>query len=267
MMRRRFVSPCFVVFSLVCAAAPAAAQTGGGAEDQSSATPALPTTAAAAYPSWPNLFTSTLADFKRLPSRDTVTWLTIGGVAAAAGHRADTKLTFTLSTSPALHEPLEAGAVIGGAPFQLGAALATYAFGRAANSSRVATLGADLFRAQSVAQLTTYAVKYSVRRTRPDGSQFGFPSGHAAVTFASATVLQRHFGWKVGLPAYGVASYVAASRLQMNRHYLSDVVFGGALGIAAGRTVTIGRGRAQMTLAPMAAPGGGGLAFTWLGQK
>ena len=59
---------------------------------------------------------------------------------------------------------------------------------------------------------------------------YAFPSGHASTTFASASVLEAHFGWKFGVPAYAFATYVAASRLHENRHYLSDVVFGGAIG-------------------------------------
>jgi membrane-associated phospholipid phosphatase len=108
--------------------------------------------------------------------------------------------------------------------------------------------------------------KESTRRSRPEGTGFSFPSGHTTVTFASATVLQRHFGWKVGLPAYAVASYVAASRVEMQRHYLSDVAFGAALGIVAGRTLPIGHGRALM-LTPMASPSGVGAQFTLSGGR
>jgi len=124
-----------------------------------------------------------------------------------------------------------------------------------------------LIRAQVVAETTTLAIKYSVGRVRPDGTGYSFPSGHAAATFATATVLERHFGWKVGIPAYLVASYVAASRLENRRHYLSDVAFGAALGIAAGRTVTIGRGAARFAVGPMATEGGGGVSFTLIGQR
>ena len=88
-----------------------------------------------------------------------------------------------------------------------------------------------------------------------DGTEFSFPSGHSAATFASATVLQRHFGWKVGVPAFAVASYVAASRVQEKRHFLSDVAFGATLGIIAGRTVTVGRGEARFAVSPMADTG------------
>ena len=65
-----------------------------------------------------------------------------------------------------------------------------------------------------------------------------FPSGHAADTFALATALERHLGWRGALPAYIFSSYVAASRLRENLHFLSDVVFGATVGTIAGRTVT-----------------------------
>ena len=77
----------------------------------------------------------------------------------------------------------------------------------------------------------------------------------------------RDLGWKVGLPAFGVATYVAASRIQEKRHFLSDVAFGAAIGIVAGRTVTIGRGETRFAVAPMATPGGGGVSFTWLERR
>jgi membrane-associated phospholipid phosphatase len=118
-----------------------------------------------------------------------------------------------------------------------------------------------------VTQALTAAVKTTVRRIRPDGTHYSFPSGHSAVTFASATVVQRHFGWKAGVPAYALATYVAASRIQAKRHYLSDVTLGAAIGIAAGRTVTIGRGDRRFAVAPMAVPGGGGIGLTWIGGR
>ena len=105
-------------------------------------------------------------------------------------------------------------------------------------------------------------VEVSIRRDRPDGtSGYAFPSGHASTTFATASVLEAHFGWKVGVPAYALATYVAASRLHENRHYLSDVVFGGALGMAAGRSATR-HGRHHFALAPLAVPGGLGVVLT-----
>ena len=96
---------------------------------------------------------------------------------------------------------------------------------------------------------------------------YSFPSGHTSVSFATATVVQRHFGWKAGAAAYGLASYVAASRIQEKRHFLSDVAFGATIGILAGRAVTVGTGDHRFAISPMAAPGGGGVSFTWLGAN
>ena len=88
-----------------------------------------------------------------------------------------------------------------------------------------------------------------MRRERPDNSGFGFPSGHAAITMASATVLQQHLGWKVAVPTYALASYVAISRLHDNRHFASDVVAGATAGIIIGRAVTW-HGRNTWAIAP-----------------
>ena len=166
-----------------------------------------------------------------------------------------------------LSRTFESGQLIGSSPNKKVGALTAFTIGRLTGSARTMQVGADLFRAQTVAQLTTYAMKYSIRRTRPDGTRFSFPSGHTSVTFASATVLQRIFGWKVGIPAYGMAAFVAGSRLQTRRHHLSDVAFGAALGIIAGRTVTVGRGRSRMAVSPGATAGGAGVTFTLVGSR
>ena len=46
------------------------------------------------------------------------------------------------------------------------------------------------------------------------------------------------------------AAYVATSRVHDNRHYLSDVIFGAAMGVAAQRTVTLHAGRYGASLIP-----------------
>ena len=77
-------------------------------------------------------------------------------------------------------------------------------------------------------------------------------------------MLWRHLGWKVGLPASTLAAYASASRIQQNAHYMSDVLFGAALGIASARTVTIGHGARRVVVAPVPMAGGGALTFTVL---
>jgi len=55
---------------------------------------------------------------------------------------------------------------------------------------------------------------------------------------------------------YAIATYVAMSRMHDNRHYLSDVVFGAAVGTIAGRTV-VHHQRDYWAFTPVPVPGGG----------
>src|SRR6185295_16784488 len=207
------------------------------------------------------LFTGAVRDLRQVPTAASAGILAIGGAAALGAHTVDNRVNRNFAKGDEWNGSFKAGATLGGTPFQLGAAFTTYAIGRAFKKPCVASLGADLVQAQLMTQMLTVGLKQATRRNRPEGSGLSFPSGHTAMAFASATVLQRHFGWKVGIPAYAAASYVAASRVQTQRHYLSDVAFGAALGIVAGRTVSIGHGR-ELMLAPMTVPRGGGASFT-----
>jgi membrane-associated phospholipid phosphatase len=117
----------------------------------------------------------------------------------------------------------------------------------------------DMLNGLLVAQTYTALIKSIVDRPRPDGSETSrigssFPSGHSSGTFALATVIERHAGWKAGVPAYAVASLVAASRVRSNRHYLSDVVAGSTLGVIAGLATV------RMNNRPLPEDAGGRLA-------
>ncbi len=193
--------------------------------------------------------------------------LGIGAGLAGLASPNDTEWTSSMHGNTGAKGFFGPGAYIGNFYLNLGASFATYAVGRASGNAKIAILGADLARAQIVAQATTQGIKYVAGRTRPDGTDRSFPSGHTSSAFATATVLQRHFGWKVGIPAYALASYVGASRLNANKHYLSDVAFGAALGIVAGRTVTFGIGSTKFALTPIAAQGGVGIGVTKVSKK
>jgi membrane-associated phospholipid phosphatase len=171
-----------------------------------------------------------------------------------------------MAGAPALRS-LESGNIIGGKEFQFGSSLATYTLGRLTKNQRVTQVGSRLFRAQLVAQTVTGVIKHAAQRTRPDGTNLSFPSGHTSVSFASATVLHDEFGWKVGIPAYAIAGYVAAARIEARRHFLSDVAFGAAIGILAGRSITIGSGDKRFAVSPAASPGGAAVNFTWVGNE
>ena len=212
------------------------------------------------------LFQNLGEDLRGLASPQHALWFGAAGSVCFVGHiRNEQDLTTRAASSQSLQTFFNAGQPLGGTLVQLGGALATYAVGRITDNRAVAHLGSDLIRTQVLTRVVTQGIKLTVRRARPDGENFSFPSGHASGTFATATVLQRHLGWKAGVPAYAFATYVAASRLQENRHYLSDVMFGATIGILAGRTVTVGLGSSRFAVAPFAANGGVGVALVKVG--
>jgi membrane-associated phospholipid phosphatase len=194
-----------------------------------------------------------------LRSKDTAITLGLGGAFALAVHPVDQALTLMATRSTDLGRVLAPGDVIGVGWVQGTAAITTFLLGHATRNRRMQAVGLDLVQAGAIVYVTTKSLKLTIDRERPDDGRYSFPSGHAATTFANATVVQRHFGWKAGLPAYGLATYVSISRLPDKRHYASDIVFGAAIGLVAGRTVTVGRGQAAFTVTPMPVPGGGGV--------
>jgi membrane-associated phospholipid phosphatase len=237
------------------------------AEAQAVVPAAVPTVAAAPVPSFASLFTRLPADVRRLPTLGNAAWLGVTGVLAAAVEDNDPRITRRAVGSLRLESALDSGAALGGGYAQIGAALAVYFGGRLAHHPHLAGVGADLVRAQLLDTVLTQGIKVAVDRPRPDGSRYSFPSGHTSSAFATATVLYRHFGWKAGVPATAMATYVAASRLTENRHYLSDVLFGAGVGIVSGRAVTVGRGSERFALSPALYPHGVGLSVVRIGAE
>jgi membrane-associated phospholipid phosphatase len=123
-------------------------------------------------------------------------------------------------------------------------------------------MGFDLLRAQILSQAMVQGMKYAVRRDRPDGTCCSFPSGHAAAAWAAASVIERHFGYRMALPTIVLASYVATSRLHENVHFLSDVLMGSAIGTATGWTVVGRHGRSSYALTPVPIRGGLAMQFS-----
>jgi dolichol kinase len=58
-----------------------------------------------------------------------------------------------------------------------------------------------------------------------------FPSGHAAISFAAATIILIHLKKKIYLLFYCLAILVAISRVMLNFHTPLDVIVGSAIGI------------------------------------
>src|SRR5205814_8817404 len=194
----------------------------------------------------------TVSDFAAFPRRKS-TWviLGIGAGAALLVHPADDYVQEHAPGSKAADNFFKLGKYLGSVYAQAGVAVGLYVAGRfiapaakdAPRTNKLSHLGFDLMRGLIVSQAFTQGIKYAVRRDRPTGECCAFPSGHASAAFTTASILERHLGYRGAWPTLVGASYVALSRITDNRHFLSDVVFGSALGIATGWTVVGRHGR------------------------
>lgn len=213
------------------------------------------------------LFPNFVDDVKRLPTVDTAVVIAVGSVLGAVAVKNDEYFTEHASAG-GTDQIFAVGGRLGSGFTQAGIAVGAYAIGRATKNRKTAHIGADLIRAQVLTGVLTHAVKLVGRRTRPNSSAesttdtFSFPSGHASGSFATATVLWRHLGWKAGAPATLLAALASASRLQQNEHYMSDVLVGAAIGVASARTVTIGHGRHNFVVVPTPVAGGAAVMVT-----
>ncbi|MDQ3814386.1 MAG: phosphatase PAP2 family protein [Armatimonadota bacterium] len=86
-----------------------------------------------------------------------------------------------------------------------------------------------------VGGLVEYSLKRLVREKRPRSNErTSFPSGHAMAAFEVAT-MQSHFHPHQAPLWYGGATLIAASRVQLHRHHVHDVLAGAALGYGISR--------------------------------
>ncbi|MCG3177693.1 MAG: hypothetical protein BIFFINMI_00012 [Phycisphaerae bacterium] len=118
---------------------------------------------------------------------------------------------------------------------------AAYAYGAWAGNDESYSLGKTLLSAQIINGLATVALKGAAMNDHsPNGESWAWPSGHTSAVFTTAAVLEVRYGWKAGVPAYALASLAAFQRIDTREHWLSDVIFGAAMGIVIGRSVAQG---------------------------
>ncbi len=140
--------------------------------------------------------------------------------------------------APFVWLPMQAGALA--APFVIGGVVALRTRSREP-ALTIVTAGFN-------AWLGAKAVKKAVGRGRPfdfdeetnlrlgtetDGS-LGFISGHAAVSFAVASVMSDTIGPRVGTAMYAAAAVASIARVYVGAHLPLDVVGGAAFGILVG---------------------------------
>ena len=122
-------------------------------------------------------------------------------------------------------------------------------FGYIGGNEKAQLASRALLRGIVVNTITTAGLKEAFGRIRPiygegahefrpfSGNR-ALPSGHTSHSFTVATVLSEIYGeehrW-VPIVAYGAAGFVGYSRLDGNKHWLSDVILGAAIGHVIGK--------------------------------
>jgi len=136
------------------------------------------------------------------------------------------------------------------------------AAGVALESDRLVRAGARMMIAHEAATAVKSVLKHNVDRTRPRSANrreekkprkgdsrakelSSFPSGHSAGAVAVARAFSREYP-EYGVAALGAAGLIAALQVPRSAHYLSDVVAGLAIGIAAEAAVNVLWGLAGM---------------------
>ncbi len=129
-----------------------------------------------------------------------------------------------------------------------GVALTFYLVGRAKHDDRARETGLLGAEALIDSAIVVTALKEITQRSRPlsgksrsdffDGGS-SFPSGHSIAAWSLATVIANEYHDRrlVQIAAYGIAGAVSVARFTGEKHYLSDVLVGSAMGYGIGRYV------------------------------
>ncbi len=183
-------------------------------------------------------------------ARDLAHVAAVGGVTAAAGSRDEEAREWVLRERGATSEgAARIGEALGNSGYLFAGLCAASVGGWLAGDERLERACLNGTRNLAIgAGLLNTAGKMLAHRHRPyagdgagawDGPGFGtessrlsFPSGHACSAFSVAGALAREYGSlrPIGILAWGGAALAAASRVHDDKHWLSDVVAGGALG-------------------------------------
>jgi membrane-associated phospholipid phosphatase len=139
--------------------------------------------------------------------------------------------------------------------------------GYVSRDERMADAGFEAFESSiAAAGIVTPAIKDVVGRARPiyllgkhsfhplNAGYQSFPSGHTTNAFAIASAIATRYDDSRVVPAiaYGLATSVAVARVHDRVHFASDVIAGGLIGRAIGKSIVWNhrRARVRFTLLP-----------------
>jgi len=124
---------------------------------------------------------------------------------------------------------------------------AAYIWGHITHDERARETGVLATEAMINALGVDYAIKYTTGRQRPYQSNYqnvffhggtSFPSSHAAVTWAFASVIAHEYpNLYAEFGAYGLALGTSLARAASEQHFLSDAFVGAVMGYQIGRQV------------------------------
>lgn len=144
---------------------------------------------------------------------------------------------------------------IGGGPIAAGVLGLTYVGGMVFKDPLARKTSMLSFKAATISVGIAMLTKVTIQRARPNtspndpfvfykpeiyGNDYAFVSGHTIFAFSIATVYATEYSHKkwVAPLAYTIASLASLSRVYDNKHWLSDVVAGAALGYGIGKLVS-----------------------------
>lgn len=213
-----------------------------------------------------NLLLDLGRDALALPTWTNATWA-LGGAAATWGaYEIEDPIGARHALDRGIIDPLaDSGNIYGDLRFQAPLALAAWGVGRWRDQDEARDLGYDLIRALSLNYALTGAMKPVVDRSRPNGEDYSFPSGHTSAAFATAGVVSRRLGRGWTAAALSAGLLTALGRMEDEKHFASDVTAGAAIGWIIGRNAA--RGASSSAAEPNAgawriAPAAGGAVLS-----
>lgn len=167
------------------------------------------------------------------------TYLAVMGL-LPVGFLVDSKLQKYVSRNPVYPEPVSKLGDLYGNPYgYLLTSLLIVSEGVILRQELNKTISRFILLAESILTTATITslLKDITHRQRPNRENYrSFPSGHTSGSFALAAVINRLYGKKAGVFAYLMAAFVGTTRINDNKHYLSDVIAGATLGTVIGRS-------------------------------
>jgi membrane-associated phospholipid phosphatase len=153
--------------------------------------------------------------------------------------------------------------IVGHPGAHFAAAATCYLLGAGRQDAGLLRFGRRAINTLLITDVSVLVAKGLANSSRPNGDRWGFPSGHAASSFAMATLIDDEFGHGWGAAAFALAGYITYARVDGGKHDVSDAFFGALLGVVIAHGICEGREPkvAGWSLLPYAEPGGGGIAL------